>query len=286
MKLRKPLPPNRSFEQVRTHYLVEKAIAERLKKASHEERKLIYATMYDDLFNQVPDHPRLTQRDDEELTRIANKSKLAVVSEFLNKSSVFVEFAPGDCRFAMEVAKYVRNVYTIDISDQRGHTDDSPKNFRLIVYDGYSLEEIEENSVDIIFSDQFIEHLHPEDTKLHFELAYHILKHGGKYVFRTPHSFTGPHDVSGYFSDDPQGFHLKEWTFIELKQLLKELKYSQFHAYRHIKGIKLRIPYLYYEICESMLKLLPKQYVRVLARYLVPAICIVAIKSSRVPLRL
>src|SRR6266540_1639280 len=117
MKLRKPLPPNRSFEQVRNHYLVEKAIAERLKKASCEERKLIYATMYDDLFNQVPDHPRLTQRNNSRLTRTANKSKLELVSEFLNKSSVFVEFAPGDCRFAMEVTKYVKNVYAIDISD-------------------------------------------------------------------------------------------------------------------------------------------------------------------------
>src|SRR5262245_59143349 len=183
MKLRKPLPPDRSFEQVRNHYLVEKAIAERLKKASREERKLIYATMYGDLFNQVPDHPRLTQRNDEQLTRAANKSKLEIVSDFLNKSNVFVEFAPGDCRFAIEVAKYVKNVYAVDISDQRSQTDDMPKNFRLIEYDGYSLKEIEENSVDIIFSYNLIEHLHPEDTELHFELAYHILKHGGKYVF-------------------------------------------------------------------------------------------------------
>ena len=52
MKLKRPLPLNRSFSQVRNHYLVEKAIAKRLKQASREERKLIYATMYDDLFSK------------------------------------------------------------------------------------------------------------------------------------------------------------------------------------------------------------------------------------------
>src|SRR6266511_2835190 len=152
MRLLKSPPPNRTFEQIKNHYLVEKAIAERLKSSSREERKLIYATMYNDLFRQVPDHPRLTQRNDEQLTRIANETKLALVREFLNPSSVFVEFASGDCRFAMEVAKHVTTVYAIDISDQRGQSNEIPGNFTLIIYDGYHLEEIEGGSVDIMFS--------------------------------------------------------------------------------------------------------------------------------------
>ena len=180
---------------------MEKAIAERLKKANREERKLIYATMYDDLFSQVPDYPRLTRREDKELTVRANKPKLALVSRFLDKSTVFAEFAPSDCRFAVEVAKYVKYVYGIDISDQKGQTNNMPDNFKLIIYDGYDLGEIEDNSIDIIFSDQLIEHLYPKDTKFHFELAYRILKKGGKYIFCTPHAFSGPHDISKYFSD-------------------------------------------------------------------------------------
>jgi SAM-dependent methyltransferase len=277
MGLKKPLPPGRNFDQVRNHYLVEKAIAERLKKADRGERSLIYSTMYDELFSQVPDHPRLTQRNDGRLTRIVNLSKFAVVDEFLDKSTVFAEFAPGDCRFAEDVARYVKYVYAIDISDQRGQTGNVAENFRLVIYDGYRLE-IEENSVDVVFSDQLIEHLHPTDTKMHFELVYRILKPGGKYIFRTPHAYTGPHDVSGYFSDSPEGFHLKEWTFIELKPLLKDLKYSRSYAFRRVKGIKFKLPYYFCEMCEEALKMFPKQYKRVFARYLVPEICIVAIK--------
>lgn len=62
MKLKHPPPPGRTEEQLRNHYLVEKSIAERLKRANREERKRIYREMYDELFRKVPDHPRLTRR--------------------------------------------------------------------------------------------------------------------------------------------------------------------------------------------------------------------------------
>ena len=39
MELKLPLPPNRTYEQIRNHYEVEKAIVERLKSANREEQK-------------------------------------------------------------------------------------------------------------------------------------------------------------------------------------------------------------------------------------------------------
>ncbi|MEG4320534.1 MULTISPECIES: class I SAM-dependent methyltransferase [unclassified Microcoleus] len=278
MKLKKTLPPNRSFEQIQNHYLVEKAIADRIKVSSLEDRKLIYATMYDELFGKVPDHPRLTRRDNEQLTLIANKNKLATLSGLIDQSTVFAEFGPGDCRFAMEVAKYVNCAYGIDISDQRNPNHNAPDNFKLIIYDGYSLEGIEENSIDILFSDQIIEHFHPEETQLHFQLAYRILKKGGKYIFITPHAFRGPHDVSAYFSDEPECFHLKEWTYAELHQILSQLGYSKLDSYWCAKSIKFRMPNFYFEVCEKVLGLFPRQYIRVVAKYLIPNIFCATIK--------
>ena len=257
MKLLKPLPQDRTYKQVLNHYLVEKAIADKLKSASREERKVIYATMYDELFRQVPDHPRLIRRKDERLTQIENESKLSLVRNFLNASDIFVEFAPGDCRFAMEVARYVKRVYAVDISDQRDQTFAMPRNFSLLIYDGYTLDKIHGSSVDLVFSDQLIEHLHPEDTKLHFELVYHILKPGGKYVFRTPHAFMGPSDVSMFFSRKPQGFHLKEWTYTELNKLLKELHFKEICAISVGKNGKKNLPYIYYQLCECMINMVP-----------------------------
>ena len=278
MKLLKPLPPGRSYEQIMNHYMVEKSIAERLKKSSREERSLILATMYDELFSKVPDHPRLTRRESEKLTSFSNKSKIAVLSKLISKSASFVEFAPGDCRFAYEVAKKVKYSYGIDISDQRNPTDKIPDNFKLIVYDGYSIDQLDNNSIDVVFSDQLIEHLHEEDTRLHFELVRRILKKGGKYVFRTPHLMTGPHDISQYFSYKPECFHFKEWTYIEMKRMLSNLEYTGFHTYWNARGISLRMPNSYFAICELVLGQIPKRYMRSVAKYLIPSLCGVAIK--------
>jgi SAM-dependent methyltransferase len=278
MKVLKPLPPDRTLQQIENHYYVEKAIADRLKQATREERIEIYATMYDDLFRQVPDHSRLTRRRDERATRMISGNKLLLVRDFLDPSHVFVEFAPGDCRFVMEVAAYVKSAYAVDISDQREPGLDFPRNLKLIVYDGYNLEGIEESSVDTVFSDYFIEHLHPEDTQLHFELVYRLLKPGGRYVFRTPNGLIGPHDVSEYFSVTPQGFHLREWTYTEMRPLLRSLGFRHCYVSGGLRGRRISLPYLYAQVCEFGLGVLPRPSRLKLGRYLVPSISVVATK--------
>lgn len=176
------------------------------------------------------------------------------------------------------MAKRVQRVFAIDISDQRNPDDPVQDNFDLIIYNGYDLAGIENGSIDIVFSDQLIEHFHPEDTKFHFELVLRILKPNGKYIFRTPHFSTGPHDISGYFSDVPEGFHLKEWSYHELSRLLREVTYSSTRAYWHRRTINIRMPRFYYAACEMVFGLLPKQIVRPIARYLVPSIYCVVVK--------
>jgi len=166
MRLKRRLPKGRTFDQTENHYKVEKSIAAKLKQSDREERKTIYPVMYDELFAKVTDHPRLIVRDNEEKIQAANRRKLQLVEKYLNDSIVFVEFAPGDCNFAFEVCKYVRMVYAVDISDQRGRNCRIPANFKMIVYDGYNLG-MEDNSADVVFSDQLIEHLHSEDTEYH-----------------------------------------------------------------------------------------------------------------------
>ena len=87
----------RTQQQLRNHYEIEKRIATQLKKANRSERKAIYSTMYEELFEKVPDHPRLQIRDNSRLSTISNKNKYDLVSKFITKDSLFVEFAPGDC---------------------------------------------------------------------------------------------------------------------------------------------------------------------------------------------
>ena len=279
LPLKRPLPPNRSYEQIKNHYLVEKEIAARLKRANRAERKEIYASMYDELFSKVLDHPRLSIQID--VTYITKKirDRYEFIRRFIDNSTIFLEFAPGDCRFSIEMTRHVGFVYGIDISDQRSQIEEPPKNFKYVMYDGYDLHGvIDYDSIDLVFSDQLIEHFHPEDTKLHFSLAYHLLRKGKKYIFYTPHYLTGPSDISMYFSDEPEGFHLKEWTHVELRKLLKEVGFSDISGYIKIKGFRVRMPYLYFELWERGLSLFPKAKMRGLAQKVIQTILIVATK--------
>ncbi len=273
MKLKRRLPKDRIFEQIKNHYEVEKSIAERLKNSSREERKAIYAGMYDELFAKVTDHPRLKERANNERIQASNIQRLELVKKFLNDLTVFVEFGPGDCNFSFEVSKYVKKVYAVDISDQSGRNNNIPTNFKLIVYDGYNLN-MESNSVDVAFSDQFIEHLHPDDAEYHFELVKRILRDNGVYVFRSPHAFFGPHDISKYFSDEPQGFHLKEWTYSEIEKILKKVNFTSWGGYwrvnKKISKEYVKIPFCYFKAAEVMLKNLPKKPQRSISRLFLP----------------
>ena len=237
------------------------------KKLPGEERKIIYRTMYDELFKRVPDHSRLKRRESPKLTALANQNKLRLIEKFINKSTIFVEFAPGDCRFAISICNRVRFVYGVDISDQKGQLDNVPDNFELIIYDGYDLQ-MQENSTDVVFSDQLIEHLHPEDVEFHFRLVRKILRPQGVYVFRTPHRFSGPHDVSRYFSDEAEGFHLKEWTYSEIAKILQHLKYSLWSGYKYTKRNLIKKPFAYFIIIERILNILPRRLRKIFSRCL------------------
>ena len=275
-QLIRPLPRNRSYEQVLNHYLVEKDIASRLKQATKEQRRNILPTMYDELFAKVPDHPRLTRRTDEASTAQANLHKRAIIQPFLSKTDHYLEFGAGDCRFASDISRFVEKVYAIDISDQRNPADEMPANLELIVYDGETLSQVPAGSIDVVFSDQLIEHFHPEDTVRHFELVRRLLRPGGQYVFRTPHALTGPHDVSRFFSDNPEGFHLKEWTCGEIQELLTGLQYKTVSFYRSVKGRRVRIPRFGVVLAEHILHQLPRRHARGIAMMLIPDVYAVA----------
>jgi SAM-dependent methyltransferase len=232
VKLRERPPPGRSVEQIIRHFEVEQGIADRLKQANRPERARMYATMYDELFALVPDHPRLTRRRDPARLAALNAQKLALVERYLAGANTVVEFGCGDGSFAYSLCSRVGSVYGVDISDQRDPALPMPSNFEMVVYDGFDLP-LPAGFADIAFSDQLIEHLHPDDVRLHFETVRRILRPGGVYILRTPHRYSGPHDVSRYVSNEARGFHLKEWTFRELRRALADSGFTRVRPLHH-----------------------------------------------------
>ncbi len=252
MTLRRPIPPGRTEESLRRQYEVERALADRLRAAGRDDRSRLYATMYDELFRAVPDHPRLTAAEEPERLAAKNRDKLSLVEPWLRPDAVFVEFAPGDCSFATLVAGRVGKVYAIDISDQRPAGAPRPANLELVIYDGYRLA-IPPGTADLVFSDQFLEHLHPEDVGEHLRLAHALLHPGGLYALRTPHRFFGPHDISRYFADEPHGFHLKEWTHAEMAEALRVAGFGAIRGARRVRGRYRSVPLRPLVVAERLL---------------------------------
>jgi SAM-dependent methyltransferase len=238
------------------------------------------STMYQELFRAVPDHPRLTRRADFQLTKQANQSKLRLLDRFLSTSTVFAEFGSGDCLFTAEAAQHVKFVYAVDISDQRGSDFRTAANLKLVIYDGYEMPDIEPSSVDVCFSDELIEHLHPEDIQIHLNHVHQILKPGGVYVFRTPHAQSGPDDVSRFFSTVAEGFHLKEWTYAELLPVLRNLGFDHFRLWWQARTLLFRLPRTYFLLAERAIKILPANVRALPAKLLVPSICCVVAKRG------
>ncbi len=271
--MRRIFPDGRTFGQVRNHYLVEKAIARRLRQSTREERKALYPLIYTELFSKVPDHPRIREKQSEKEALTKCRQKFPLVADHLHHQAVLVEFGPGDCRFSYFVSPLVSRVIAVDIADQNLPGIPVPSNFQLVLTDGFSLP-LEDGIADVAFSDQFIEHLHPEDAEDHLKTVKRILRDGGVYAFRTPHAFFGPHDVSRYFSVKPEGFHLKEWTYSELMDMLKKVGFSSWSGFwrinKKINKKYIRLPSFYFIFVESILRVFPHRIRRVVSRFFLP----------------
>jgi len=118
MSIKIPATEKRNFQQLKEHYEIEKELAGRLRNAPKEERKQLYASLYDELFKRVPHHPQLTRKGDSEDSRERVARQMRFLNDFLHPETIFLEVGSGDCSLALEVAKRVRKVYAVDVSKE------------------------------------------------------------------------------------------------------------------------------------------------------------------------
>lgn len=246
---------SRSQERVLAHYLIEKALAARLREASREQRRYLYRELYDELFRRVPDHSQLHNKALGEV-RERYWRELALVHSLLPADGVFLELGAGDCQFAVEVARRARHVYALDVSTEIVSATASVSNFELVLSDGSDVP-VPPGSVDLAYSNQLIEHLHPADVRAQLRAIRAALRAGGRYVCLTPHRYSGPHDISRGFDDVASGFHLHEYTSVELCALLREAGYTEVRQLIGAKGRYLPVWPALAAALESLLAPLP-----------------------------
>ena len=137
--------------------------------------------------------------------------------------------------------------------------------FDLIISDGLHLS-IASETVTLAYSNQLMEHLHPDDALDQLQLIFEVLAPNGQYVCVTPNRLYGPHDISKFFDDVATGFHLKEYTATDLADIFESVGFAGVHFIANIGGRYLACPTLVMRSIERLFESFPMGVRRRLAR--------------------
>jgi SAM-dependent methyltransferase len=252
---------NRSVEQIKEHYQVEKELAHRLLSSTKAEREHLYTDLYDELYSRISHHPRWTRKSDPKISAWIVSQRMKLLKGYLSPEITYLEVGPGDCSLSIEVSKLVKKVYAVDVSTEVTKNQVFPENLDFVLSNGCNIP-IEHNTVHIAYSHQMMEHLHPDDAQDQLKEIYNALVPGGRYICITPNRLSGPHDISKYFDEVATGFHLKEYTVTELYQLFLKVGFSKVFWIKSKDELNFKIPLslftvFFIQLTETLLGWLP-----------------------------
>lgn len=230
----------RTVDRLCAHYVLERQLTARLFNASRSDRGNTYTEVYAELFKSLPDHPQHTAERDGADEHIKMDLRYLGLSEL--PKGTFLEIGCGDAEMSYAAAGLVQRAYGLDVTDELINYDRAPKNFQFLKTRGTNIE-LPENSVDIAYSNQLMEHLHPEDAESQVREVVRVLRPGGFYWCRTPNRVTGPHDVSCYFDHVATCFHLREYDYSSIRTLFKHAGFRTVRFFVNVRGLKIPLAY-------------------------------------------
>jgi SAM-dependent methyltransferase len=212
------------------HWELEKQLTQDLLSSAPQNRWETFDRSYTRLYSEL-----------EWLNRFVDESCLAVLANHEDHKQwhtaigapplAIYEIGSGKGELIAYLARQGFLCKATEVTRERGekHVDGAVPNLSWGVSDGVHLDSFESAaSYDIVISDQVLEHLHPDDIQAHLRGVHQILKPGGRYIFRTPHRFSGPHDISRVFKcDRPVGMHLKEYSYREFMTALRQTGFTR-----------------------------------------------------------
>lgn len=246
---------SRSPEQIVAHYRLERRLSDRLRTAPPETRGKVYSIVYAELFNTLPDHP---QNSAPAHTGRAER-EASLLRGFLTKGATYLELGCGDALVTFEIAGQVATAYGLDVTDALIRRDEAPPNFQYLQTNGIDIP-LPAASVDFVYSNQLMEHLHPDDAQAQLREVCRVLKPNGKYLCQTPSRMTGPHDVSVFFDYEATGFHLKEYDYRSLRKLGLAAGFRRIDYHFLLKGRRLAMPFWFGSAFERLLTATPKRW--------------------------
>lgn len=244
---------SRPVDEVIAQYEYERAAAQRLLHASREERRKLYSEVYDNLYRQFSG---LGQHHSPK-RRAGLQRCLDAIKPLLSPLTRFAEVGAGDCEFAKMVASQVKTVYALEVSFESLQEEANSDNLVLMHFDGFEIP-LPNDSIDVAYSNQVLEHLHPEDAIEHLQEVYRVLKPGGYYLCITPHRFRGPSDVSHYFTREATALHLKEYTYKDLYEKFRQVGFLKVWSYALTQRMPIHfVPVIFNIAIEHMIAPLP-----------------------------
>jgi SAM-dependent methyltransferase len=211
-------------QMILDHWELERQLARELIESTPENRWETFERCYTRFFSELKGIHRLLGKGKTTLPH--ERYKIWIDTIGAPPQKIF-EIGSGKGGMIAYLAECGFECKGSEITRERGkkHLAVSHPNLSWGVSDGIHLDRFESpGSYDVVVSDHVIEHLHPDDIEEHFQGVYNILVKGGRYIFRTPHRYTGPHDMTRFFNyNTPQCFHLKEYTYQELRNVLRNV---------------------------------------------------------------
>jgi SAM-dependent methyltransferase len=244
------------WPEVEKIYRVEVEQSDKLRRAAGSERKKLYSSVYEEYFQKLPFHPQFTIKKNEALKQERINYQLAQILPFIEEGRSFMEIGAGDCGLSIAAAPHCRSAYALEVSAAIARNARLPSNLEILLFDGFNIP-LEGNSIDVAYSNQLMEHLHPDDAQEQLKNIFRVLKPGGIYICITPNRISGPHDISRFFSDKPVGFHLREYSAGDLKKALLSAGFRRVIAYTILKRRKVKIPFFMVRLIEFFAELLP-----------------------------
>lgn len=228
----------RSPERLIAHYELERRLADRLRAASRQERSRLYAEVYSELFNSLPDHPQ-KKASGRRPDRVAKQVRL--LKPLMEPGGVYLEIGCGDALIPFALSGTAREVLGLDVTDTLVNFTAAPANFRFVKTEGVDIP-LADNSVDLANSDQLMEHLHNDDAMDQLQEIHRVLKPGGHYMCTTPSIVTGPHDISALFDDVATGTHMREYDYHSLRALMLRAGFRRVKFPLMVAGYRLATP--------------------------------------------
>jgi 2-polyprenyl-3-methyl-5-hydroxy-6-metoxy-1,4-benzoquinol methylase len=218
-----------TFEQWRQrHYEIEKQYAGRILKTpkGSEERRQLFQQAYSDVIGNIIERYDPGGGETNYTDTVVGIVK-TLLSPSVRKSAKIFDLGCGSGHLLISLAKDGYDVYGIDVSRasiEQAKQDLSAFGKSEHVQHGDVLDYHAPTKFDVIVMDNVIEHLVPDETPDILAKCHEMLGEQGYLVVLTPHTFSGPHDVSKHFlpfGAKAEGFHLKEFSFTDMDEFLR-----------------------------------------------------------------